>query len=62
MRFTLRTLMLVTAVVPPTTAFIVLNWHLLLITCMVLAILAVWLLVSYSIASFFGNLVASMMG
>ena len=62
MRYRLRTLMLVTAVVPPTTAFIWFNWRLLLITVVCLAVVGVWFWVSYSIARFFGNLVASLMG
>jgi len=62
MRFRLRTLMFVTAIVPPATAFIWFNWRLLLIAVICGGALAVWFWVSYSIARFFGNLVASLMG
>jgi hypothetical protein len=62
MRYRLRTLMLVTAVVPPATAFVWFHWRLLLIALVCGALLSIWLWVSYAIARFFGNLVASMMG
>jgi hypothetical protein len=62
MRYRLRTLLLLTAVVPPMTAFVWFNWRLLLITLVCGALLAAWFWISYAIARFFGNLVASMMG
>jgi len=62
LRYKLSTLMLVTAVVPPTTAFIWFNWQLLLITGGCLALFCAWFWISLSIARFFGNLVASLMG
>jgi hypothetical protein len=54
--------MLLTAVVPPMTAFVWFNWRLLLIALVCGGLLSIWLWVSYAIARFFGNLVASMMG
>ena len=62
MRFRLRTLMLVTAIVPPATAFVVLHWDFLLLVAVVLAALSLWFWVSYSLARCFGNIVASLMG
>ncbi|HEY2415149.1 MAG TPA: hypothetical protein VGI40_23090 [Pirellulaceae bacterium] len=62
MRYHLRTLMLVTAVVPPATAFVWFNWRLLLIALVCSGLILAWFWLSYAIARFFGNLVASLMG
>lgn len=62
MRYSLQTLMLLTAVVPPTVAFVWFHWRLLLVALICSVLLAAWFWVSYSIARFFGNLVASLMG
>jgi hypothetical protein len=54
--------MLMTAVVPPMAGLVWFEWRTLLVVGMCLAAVTVWFWVSYSIARFFGNLVASLMG
>ena len=54
--------MLVAGVVPPVTGFVWFHWRGLVIGGVCVLVVAVWFWVSYSIAKFFGNLVASLMG
>jgi hypothetical protein len=62
MQYRLRTLMLLAGVAPPVTAFLWFHWRLVLFAIISLLAVCLWLWLSLSIARFFGNLVASMMG
>jgi hypothetical protein len=62
MQYGLGSLMLVTGAVPPLVALVWFQWRMLLVACVCLTAVALWVWVSYSIARFFGNLVASLMG
>jgi len=62
MQYRLHTLMLLAGIAPPITAFLWFHWRLALFAAIGLLVIYLWLWVSLSIARFFGNLVASMMG
>ena len=62
MRYRLSTLMLVMTIVPPMVGLVWFEWRTLLVVGACLAAVTMWFWVSYSIARFFGNLVASLMG
>jgi hypothetical protein len=61
-QFSLRTLMLMTAIGPPVIAFVWLAWWVLLIALLVAAAMAIHLLICLAIANLCGRFVASLMG
>jgi hypothetical protein len=61
-RYSLRTLMLLTAFAPPAIAFVWLSWWILLITLVVAAAMAIHLIICLAIANLCGRFVASLMG
>jgi hypothetical protein len=61
MRYDLRTLVLLTGIVPPVTAILWFHWRLVLISGICLLAIYLWVWLSLAVARFFGNLVASMM-
>jgi hypothetical protein len=61
MQFRLRTLMIVAGIGPPAIAFLWLHWGSVLFLAACIALLTIWVLISYWLAYFFARLVASVM-
>ena len=61
LRYSLRTLLIVVSVAPPAIAFFWLAWWLILLAVLVLAVLALWVFISYALAYFFADIFCSVM-
>lgn len=62
MRYSLRTLLMAVSVGPPFIAFVWLSWWMILLVLLALAMLLLWVAVSYALARLCGIIVGSVMG